>query len=741
MDFDFLPQLPSSRLDDRSFDDLVEECLLRIPRYCPEWTDHNISDPGITLIELFSWLTDQMLMRFNQVPRKNYVAFLELLGIRLQPPLPAQSRLTFYLSTYLQEDYVIPKGTEVATERTETQEAIIFSTDRDLIISQPKINHFLSSIESNNIPQTLHDQTGQWHSQSNSLSAVHEFILFPQQPQLGNCFYLVLDSDAPIDGNVLTLNFTGAQGAPTGIDPNNPPRCWEAWNGQSWTEVLLSEADDTTNGFSFSFNENTEEDDPSEQSGDLVLHLPDSCPVSTFAAYRGRWIRCILTEPSLHQPAYSNPPRIKTIAVQAIGGAVQASQSIRVEEELLGISNGKPGQSFEVETAPILERREQEDLLVFPPGQPPEIWEEVADFADSKPHDRHYVVDSLEGIIQFGPLIREPQTLKRQTQTRAYLQKVLPAERSSGRDLLNTQMMEHQYGAIPPRGSEIVFSYRTGGGKQGNVQAGTLNFLKTAIPYLDRVTNYEAAVNGTDAESLEQAVLRVPSILRSHDRAVTASDFEALTLQGSGGAIARSQCSPMSANQPAGSVSVLVVPQANTDLINLGQGIAPENFYLNPALRAQVLNYLDERRLLGTQVQLQQPNYMGVSVHAEVTLEPFYNNPSAQAEIVHSLQVALYRYLNPLTGGSDGKGWPFGRPVYPSDIIAILQQKAGIQYLGAILLFPIQKTGQTWERQTTPVPFIDPGPLGLLCSWADSRARTGHSVNVLSLESLTPARI
>lgn len=737
MEFDFLPQLPSSRLDDRSFDDLVEECLLRIPRYCPEWTDHNISDPGITLIELFSWLTDQMLMRFNQVPRKNYVAFLELLGIRLQPPTSAQSRLTFYLSTYLQEDYVIPMGTEVATQRTETQEAIIFSIDRDLIVGQPKLNHFLSSTESNDIPQALRDQTGKWYSQSNSLSAVHEFILFPQQPQSGNCFYLVLDSDAHLDGNVLTLNFTGAQGAPTGIDPNHPPRRWETWNGESWIGALLSEADDTTNGFSF--NENTEEDDLSEQSGDVILHLPENCPVSTFSAYRGRWIRCVLMEPSLHQPAYSNPPRIKTIAIHASGGSVQASQSVRVENEAVGVSNGKPGQSFAVERAPILERR-QEELLVFPPGQPPEIWEEVADFADSSPHDRHYAIDSLAGTIQFGPLIREPQTLKRQTQTRAYRQKVLPEERSPGRDP-NTQMMEHQYGAIPPRGAEIVFSYRTGGGKQGNVQAGTLNFLKTAIPYVAQVTNYEAAVNGADAESLEEAVLRAPSMLRSQDRAVTAADFEALTLRGSGGAIARSLCSPMSTNQPAGSVSVLVVPQANTDLINLGKGINPEQFYLNPALRSQVLNYLDERRLLGTQVQLQQPNYMGVSVQAEVTLEPAYNNPSAQAEILRSLQVALYRYLNPLTGGADGKGWSFGRPVYPSDIISILQQKAGIQYLGAILLFSIQKNGQTWERQTTPVPFVDPGPQGLLCSWADPQARTGHSINVLTLQSLTPARI
>jgi predicted phage baseplate assembly protein len=98
VDFDFLTKLPKSDLDDRTFKDLVDECLLRIPRYCPEWTNHNPSDPGVTLIELFAWLTDQMLLRFNQVPRRNYVAFLELLGIQLQPPAPAHTALTFYLT-------------------------------------------------------------------------------------------------------------------------------------------------------------------------------------------------------------------------------------------------------------------------------------------------------------------------------------------------------------------------------------------------------------------------------------------------------------------------------------------------------------------------------------------------------------------------------------------------------------------------------------------------------------------
>ena len=145
MEFDFLPELPSSNLDDRAFDDLVKECLLRIPRYCPEWTDHNPSDPGITLVELFAWLADQVLTRLNQVPRKNYVAFLELLGIRLQPPTPAQTSLTFYLTTDVSEAFTILRDTEVTTQRTADEEDIVFSTATDLVIGEPSLRQFLSA--------------------------------------------------------------------------------------------------------------------------------------------------------------------------------------------------------------------------------------------------------------------------------------------------------------------------------------------------------------------------------------------------------------------------------------------------------------------------------------------------------------------------------------------------------------------------------------------------------------------
>lgn len=731
MEFDFLPKLPTSNLDDRTFDELVDECILRIPRYCPEWTDHNLSDPGITLIELFAWLTDQMLLRFNQVPRKNYVAFLELLGIRLQPPAPAQTDLTFYLSTDLPEAYCIPAGVEVATERTETTEAIVFSTDRPLTIGKPRLRHFLTAQTDEDTPQALRDRvTSQWTRQSNDQWGGSEQPLFEEQPQPGNTFYLVLDEE-PLESNVLAIAFKGAAATPTGISPNQPPRRWEAWDGQHWQPVLLREADDATQGFSFS--EIAQKGSNPAQGADVILHLPQHWPVTSFTTYRGRWLRCVFTTPEANQPGYNSSPRIISLAVRAIGGTVRASHSTLVRDERLGISDGKPGQTFQLQAAPILERRDQEYILVTPPGGLPQTWQEVADFADSGPQDRHYTIDSLTGTVQFGPLIREPDHLRRQTQIRSRIQQPVREQPRVPIGDTEAHPLEHQYGAVPSRGSAIAMvTYRTGGGRQGNVQSGALRFLKSAVPYVASVVNHNTACNGADAESLERAVLRAPQMLRTRDRAVTAEDFEVLATRAGNGAIARVRCLPPTSSSGAGTVRLVILPQANTDAIAQAVGIAPEQFALGHALQEQILSYLDERRLLGVQVQLQEPEYVGVAVQTEVGLEPAYNNPRAQEEILLNLRVALYRYLNPLIGGPDGKGWPFGRPVYTSDIVALMQQTPGVRYLGAVLLFPLRKQGQTWIRQPAPEPLIDPGPLGLVCSWADNRLRSSHVINIIS---------
>ncbi len=75
--------LPLQNLDDVTFEELVKEAKSLIPVYTSEWTNHNPSDPGITLVELFAWLCEMIIYRIDQIPEKNYLRFLNLLGIQL----------------------------------------------------------------------------------------------------------------------------------------------------------------------------------------------------------------------------------------------------------------------------------------------------------------------------------------------------------------------------------------------------------------------------------------------------------------------------------------------------------------------------------------------------------------------------------------------------------------------------------------------------------------------------------
>src|SRR5512141_2116082 len=127
--------LTAPNLDDRRFQDLVDDAKRMVQQRCPEWTDHNVSDPGVTLIEPFAAMVDQLLYRLNRVPPALYVRFLDLLGVRLFPPTAARCDLTFWLAAPQDHVVRVPADTQVATVRAETTEqAVIFETAQPLDI-------------------------------------------------------------------------------------------------------------------------------------------------------------------------------------------------------------------------------------------------------------------------------------------------------------------------------------------------------------------------------------------------------------------------------------------------------------------------------------------------------------------------------------------------------------------------------------------------------------------------------
>src|SRR5258707_13166676 len=129
--------LPSPNLDDRDFSQLMEEARRHIVQSCPAWTDLSPGDPGITLLELFAYLTEAMIYRLNRVPEKMYIEFLRLIGIQLQPPAAASVTLVFSKTRAEDPAMPLPRGTRVTLNRSSsTGEALVFTTATDAAISQ-----------------------------------------------------------------------------------------------------------------------------------------------------------------------------------------------------------------------------------------------------------------------------------------------------------------------------------------------------------------------------------------------------------------------------------------------------------------------------------------------------------------------------------------------------------------------------------------------------------------------------
>ena len=646
--------LPSPNLDDRTFQDLVREARAMIPRYCPEWTDHNLSDPGITLIELFAWMVEVMLYRLNKVPDKNYIKFMEMIGIQLEPPKPARADVVFRLSAPQPGPVTIPRCTEVATVRTETREAVTFTTDEDITVIPPVLTYALITRDDSAFEDCLP-----------ALNRPDRHVLiFEEVPQPGNALYLGFSENLSAQVLALTIE-SSIEGI--GVDPKDPPLAWEYWDSEyrMWSQIRVEK--DTTGGL------NTK--------GQVILHIPRGYTITDVNGQSAWWIRCRAVEVREGQRPYGKSPRLTGMNSQSIGGTVVVSQSIRIGGEIMGRSDGSSGQRFFLQNTPVLPRGSGETLEVEVDNTGEyEQWQEVSDFAQSGPDDRHFICDSVSGEMQFGLTIRQPSGEAR------------------------------RYGMIPPAGPRIRFtSYRCGGGIMGNVGPGTISVLKSSIPYIATVTNLEAARGGTEPESMDSARMRAPRLIKSCTRAVTADDFEYLAREASS-QVARARCITTTSggkgqNTPPGVIRLMLVPE-----IPLTDGPIPkDDLELTKQGRTEVWEYLEERRLLGTQLEIMTPKYIPVIIEARIKGREGTDFEGVAADIAKM----LYRYINPVYGGDEGKGWPFGHDISVPEIYAAIHVMGSFSYVEEVKLFPIDpETGERGESVTR----IEVAPDSLVCS-------------------------
>lgn len=657
-------------VDPRSFQDLVDEAKRRIPQYCPEWTDHNVADPGVTLIELFAWMTDILLYRLNDVPERDYLKFLELIGARPSPAVPASAELLFWLSAPQGETKIIRRGAEVGTRQTETRPSINFTTDADLRIRLPSIKYCVLARRKDNAP----DGGFVWEDVSSRLQWERaEIPVFQDTPVDGDAFYLGFAEN--MAGNVIRLNLQCETLRAPNINQDDPPLTWEFWNGAKWAPLLppadelsllrqiepecaeLGARLDNTRGLN--------------RSGRVILVVPRTSALLELRvanrALDACWIRCRAGRRRPEERFYDLPPIVHGFSPETIGGMVTATHSFEVVGEDLGRSDGSPSQRFSLLNPPILPRRLSDDapetVEVERGDGTFERWTEVEEFAGSSPTDSHFLVDSLSGDVRFGPRMREP----------------------SGQ--------EQQYGRIPPKDRLIRFTrYRSGGGAIGNVGRGTLTVPKSAsdMAYVKWVCNLSPATGGRDRESVDAFKMRGSRLVRTREVAVTQSDFEFLAQEATPQA-ARVRCLAVAARPDVNGsapkhVRILIVPAVPTTDEHVPRSQLELADEVRRELCRKVRAYLEERCPLTTELAVGLPDYHWLSVRAKLVIKARPDLEAADREAMRNRVLAdarrlLYRFIQPVTGGSDGKGWPFGRSLTLGDVYPILQDIDPVEYV------------------------------------------------------------
>ena len=331
-------------LDDLRFQELVSEARTRIARHSPDWTEHNVSDPGITLLELFAWFTDILVYRINRIPDRLHLALLDLVGVKPAPPRIARAGVRFMLDPSARET-TVPTGTQVASPRTAGQDAIVFQTTEALTLPAGEL-------------------------------AVHA----PELQPSGHT--LLLGFERPLSGLAIRLEI---EGVPADATAASPPPVWEA-SGPAGTWHAASVVCDETDGLLLG-------------SGAVIVDVPAQSASAVIGGHELHWLRCR----AAGRPAVALR-RAQAVGgtVAAVHAAAIVAESLGVSEGVPGVVyplSHRP--VLEMEARDTLEVSEPgTDRWVQ--------WRPVASFADSGAGDRHFMLDLERGELRFGPAIRQP---------------------------------------------------------------------------------------------------------------------------------------------------------------------------------------------------------------------------------------------------------------------------------------------------------------------------------------------
>ncbi len=664
-------------LDDRSFPDLVEEVLARIPAHTPEWQPR-VGDPGRTLVELFAWLVDTMLYRANLVPEKQRLQFLRLLGIPLRPAAAARGVVSLTLDDDLPEAVTLRRLCQVKGPVTfETLEEVTVlpvaascfykrrPDDAELATLAPILGALPQVYDLGEREPSYYVTTPVFAGGAAlpaGLDLVRDTIdrslwiaLVARRPELVAAARAALGTAADGTARLLSVGFAPAIEMPEQREDVTRrleiPHVFEITTGRDPTGaesdyLTLERISDTTGGLT--------------RRGVRRMVLPSAADLGVPAAD--------LADP-LRAGVGDRPPRIDdaklaqrlvawvrlrptevldSFRVAWVGiNAVDVEHRTTHAGKIAGTSTGNADQELKL-PAESIEAASLKLQVETPEGFVD--WIQTPDLALADRDDEVYQLDAEAGTVKLGDGVR---------------------------------------GRVPPGGSRIRVDFmRAGGGAAGNLPPGTLKAMAVAEDPRRQIVTRPIVVaqglpteGGQDAETLAAAERRIPSWLRHRDRAVTAADYRGVAAETPGVALGRVEVMPQfkpHQRRPGvpGVVSIVVWPQK--------PAWQPPNPRADRPLIEAVHAWLDDRRPLATELYVIGCEYVPVAVSAGVVLR----EGAPRDEVLTGVREAIRRFLWPLVpGGADGTGWPLGRTVKQRELEVVVAQVGGVAEVTNVNLF------------------------------------------------------
>ena len=695
-------QIPS--IDDRRYQDLLNEALARIPVHNPEWTNFNKSDPGVTLLELFAFLTENLLYRSNQIPERNRRKFLQLLGVPLQPASSAMGLVSFVNERGPLQTITLNRGLEVRAGQ------VPFRTDHglDVLPIEAQVYYKQRIIAETQITDYYKLLYASYKGTPPNDADIQLYQSVPIDGREGN--EVAIGQDAT-DRSAWIALLVRASDKPTENTEKAREelreKVREAIAGKTISLGVVPAIDQATRQLSPGGTANPEGEPllqylipnvradgllPSEPNQRVpqykaliasprgnVLDTPGVVEITLPSAAELRlWSNLDPLEqgvgdfpPSLEDSRLSD--RVITwLRIQASPGVgarllwmgintVSITQRAHVTSELLPDGTGAPDQTVVLSRKPVVPKSVR--LVVSPPAGETREWQEIDDLLTAGPEVQVPDLRVPPGSARFSTLPAE----------------VYVVDPESGQIKFGDGLR----GKRPPAGAKLRASYDYGVGSAGNVAAGSIN-SSPALPAGIKVNNPVRTWGGTEAEQVAEGEKQIARYLQHRDRLVSAADFETITMRTPGVDIGRvdvlpafnPELTPNEAGDAPGAVTLLVIPRDDPK-----QPDAPvaDAIFLNTICR-----YLDPRRLVTTELYLRGPIYkpiwisVGINVVAGV----------ATAEVREAVKRALLDFLAPVNRSNDTsqKGWPLSKAVTARELLAVASRVSGVLLVNDVLL-------------------------------------------------------